>query len=102
MNAFKEPQFQKKESVEVSNGIDNLSVFLLALNKKDAYKYGKIFKQLGVKVFSSPVYSNVADAVIVIAENEGDLDSLAKKFNDFTRAPCVAFFGPTAFDVGFT
>ena len=74
----------------------------MAKNKQDAEKYGKIFKKLGVRVFFSPIFSCVADAVIVIAENEGDLDALAKEFQDFTRAPCIAFFGETAFDAGFT
>ena len=75
---------------------------MVALNKQIADKYGKIFKLLGVRVFFSPTFSCDADAVIVIAENEGDLDALAKEFQDFTRAPCVAFYGPTALDVGFT
>jgi len=77
-------------------------VFLVARNRAVADKYGDSFRKHGARIFYSPVFTCAADAVIVIAENPGDLDELAEEFEDFTRAPCLAFFGPGAFDVGFT
>ena len=45
-----------------------MSVFVVARNKQDADKYGYLLSMFGVRVFFSPVFSCVADAVIVVAE----------------------------------
>ena len=53
-------------------------------------------------MYFSPVFSCVADAVIVVAEKPGDLQALSREFNDFTRAPVVAFIGEGSHSRGFT